>query len=388
MGWVRSPNGRVWGSVVALTTLAGCGPADDSGAPRPEAEFRLAWYPADETETWDDVEVGLDWAWSQMGALPPPGTANGTRTSVDGVVTFPVALDDLALPPSAREVVDTVVAELSPAGEPVDIGRFLMRSLHEPARYAAMTGACPTRGEWAAARQAADPLLYAVTTSLLTSEDRRVALNAGPTVVGAIGYLAESGEGSLADGTFTPREAEVVDVMPNGQFRYAVYGEDGALLPAGEHAPTGTPGKCAWCHEDHIQAGSDANASAEGYIDHATWTSERVAAQAVLDSYRASLATSIDFSPPVHEAAERLVEGFLFPDDRRVALEWGVSEAAVRILLGGGTADQEEFGWTGRHRRADVDAAAAAGEVVRTLPSARELADDAVLADAPPPRCE
>jgi hypothetical protein len=40
--------------------------------------------------------------------------------------------------------------------------------------------------------------------------------------VGQIGFVAYEGKGSLADGTFVIHEMELVDVMPNGQLRFAL----------------------------------------------------------------------------------------------------------------------------------------------------------------------
>ncbi len=369
--------------------LAGCA-AEVPAEVGPDA-LPLWWYPSDRADTWAGARAGLDWALSQLGALPPAdGSAVAEATTdVGGTVRFTLRTDRLGLTSAGRAVVDDAWAELAATPEaPADVGRFLMRTLHEPWRYYAATGACPTRAEWEAGRVAAT-VDYAVTTSLLTTEERLIRLPAAPLGLADLAHAAESGPGSLTDGSFLPVEAEVLDVMPNGQFRYAVYAADGALLPAATHSPAGTPGKCAWCHEDHFQLGTGANQGAEGYLDYDGWVVARDAAQALLEAQRAALDTSVDYAPSTHEAGERLVEAFLYPDAARVAAEWGVSEAAVRRTLGEPTRGQDEFGWTERYARDEVDAAAPIA-VVPTRTDTRELEPEhlADLAAAPAPGCD
>lgn len=362
------------------------GSAQDSAAP--PSPIALVWRPTDSGDTWASARAGLDWALSQLGATPP---ADGSALAVAGEGSDRVALtlhiDRLSLPEPATSVLAEVAAELNTAERPAEIGRFLMRSLQEPWRYYAMTGACRTRAEWESTRQRAT-VEYAVTTSLLTEAERRIALNEAPDSWGAVAFLAEEGTGSLADDTFSPSEAETLDVMANGQFRFAVYDTAGTLLPAGVLSPAGTPGKCAWCHELTIQAGTEENASAPGYLDYTAWMEARAVAHVQIDRLRSALSTSVDYETiSVHEAGERLVEGFLLPDVARVAAEWGVPEADVIAALGEGTEIQEEFGWEERYVRTDVDAAAPFA-VVKTLPSARELEPDAALAEAVLAPCE
>ena len=53
---------------------------------------------------------------------------------------------------------------------------------------------------------------------------------------------------------FDLAEFDLIDLMPNGQLRYAVYGLDGVLLPysSSDYGLAGKPAKCMWCHEGII----------------------------------------------------------------------------------------------------------------------------------------
>ena len=370
-------------------TLAGVISCAEVPAPESTDSVRLVWYRSEATETWPQARSGLDWTLSQLGATPPEGGGAQIEIATGSErVEFVLDVATLGLSVEGQDVLAEVAAELA-ADEPgADVGRFLMRSLQEPWRYYAMTGACSSRSEWEAKEQNV-PLAYAVTTSQLSAGHRRVLLNAAPESIDAIAFLAEEGSGSLVDGDFVVGESEVVDVMTNGQFRYAVYDEAGGLIPAGKTSPSGTPGKCSWCHEWHIQPGTPENQSASGYLSYAEFMIERDAAQARIQAHREALATSVDYETyEVHAYAERLVEGFLFPDAARVAAEWQVPVATVVSTLGEGDLGQPDFGWTNRYARADVDAASPTAPSVTSLPSARELADDDVPVSAPAPSCD
>ena len=371
-----------------LTLLLACAvPEADPPAPRAVA---LTWYRSEEAESWELALAGLDWALSQAGATPPlDGSALEVREQRADRVAFTHHLDRLDLPGEAEALLAEVGAELDAAegSGNDDLGRFLLRSLHEPWRYYALTGACPTLEEWRAGRPPL-PLEYAVTTSLLVPEERLIRLPAAQEGRDDVAFEAVEGAGSLLDGSFAPTSYETVDLMPNGQFRYAVYSLAGELLPTGESEETGMPGKCAWCHEASVHAGTANNASAPGYLTYTEWMQHREAAQAEVERLRASLDTTVPYATPaVHGDAERLVEGFLTPDTARVANEWESSEEAVLGVLGPGTVDVDEFGWTGRYTREEVDAAAPDPGALPTLQSARDLPDGAGLAPAPTPMC-
>ena len=205
------------------------------------------------------------------------------------------------------------------------------------------------------------PEAYAVTLSLLVEGERLVELNplSTDTPLPAFAFRASEGEGSLTDGSFVAEEFEVMDMMPNGQQRFAVYGDDGALRAAAAISAAGQPGRCMWCHEAILQRGTPKNASADGFLTTEEFLAEIDAGQAAIDTARAGLGdTAIDWERyEQHEWAERLTRSYLEPSAERVAAEWGVDVAEVEVL-GLGTHIDEEYPDLGDLLlRADVDAA-------------------------------
>lgn len=346
-----------------LALVPGCAPPVGDG-PADPLVVDLVWVPNTNDIAWAEAEAGLWWALSNLGAAPPDASGLVVTESGAEGVRFTLDLGAVGFPEERNGDVTAAVAPIRAwADGPVDLGRFLMATLYEPGRYYAITGACGTLEAWRDNRQASDPGLYAVTLSQLVAGDRLVELNPAATdgnadaAVAGLGWLASEGEGSLADGTFAAHEYETVDVLPNGQQRFAVYGADGALRAAASASPAGQPGKCMWCHETTLQRGTPENPSAPGYLDHAAFLAEVEAAEAWMAEVRAR-PSAVDFATyEVHEWAERVTIGFLEPSAERVAREWGVDVAEVEAL-GLDTHVHGEFPEMGDlYDRVDVDAA-------------------------------
>lgn len=370
----------VWPALLLMSCTPEPGPGD-SGLPADPLVVQLRWVGGG-LLGWEEAQDGLWWSLSSLGALPPAEPPLTIVEDRGDAVVFRLDLGAVGFPEAALPAVEEAVAELREAPSlarhgGVDVGRFLMRTLHEPWRYYAITGACEQMADWQAARQADHIETYAVTESILVEGDRLIEVNQGADDVRAIGFRSAEFVGGLDDAEVG--EHEVIDVMPNGRQRYAVYGADGWLVAASDPAvsPAGQPGRCLWCHEGTLMLGAP-NPPVEGY-----WTYEAFAASladqvAVLEAHRATLETAVAFDAvrDVHAWGELLVEEFLHPTPARVALEWGISEGAVR-LMGLSAQDNAEYPELGPvYTRAAVDALLREREgwrPIETLDSGREL---------------
>ncbi|MES2637958.1 MAG: hypothetical protein V4850_00685 [Myxococcota bacterium] len=383
--WWRQTH--VVGLLVALLMApCGCRPPDAVPVLADDPLVVPVWWVAGGDDlTWDQARDAVWWALSNLGATPPEdeGGIRDVDAAEDGV-RFTLDLSAAGFPEASLPAVEAALVPVRDAARTegaVDLGRFLLATLYDPGRYYAITGACPTFEAWRGARQVPEPGLYAVTVSLLVTDERLVALN--PVLVSGasddptldtLGWVASEGEGSLVDGTFTPREFETVDVMPNGQQRFAVYDGDGVLRAASATGPAGQPGKCMWCHELGVQEGTAENPSAEGYYTYDAFVAEVAAAEALLASARSNMPSAINWEYATHEWAEQLTMAFLEPSPARVAHEWGVPVESV-TALGLPTHIVPEFpDWGPVYDRADVDAIAPDGPpTLATPPSDRDL---------------
>lgn len=341
--------------------LLGC--EEDSSAS--DASLRLRWLQSWPDEGPAEARLGLDWALSSLGGLPP---ADGSALAEEGEV-LRLDLEAAGLDPELLAVEADDDLRLFGA---LDLGRWLMATLFTPEVYYRSTGACPSLDEWAA-RHPTDADFVA-TESAIVDGARDIGLRLDPATAAEVAFSARA-EGHA--------ELETLDLMPSGQQRFAVYDEDGRLAPASSEAAVGPPGRCMWCHEGRLMPLIVEGEAVEGSLTPAEFSAQVELAQAALDEARAGLSTSVDYAVGTHEWTERLVQGFLAPTADRVAAEWQTDEAEVAQWLAGlPTTVDEEYGDDRlRYARADVDAAleerlAAAGESWTPPPtpaSAREL---------------
>ena len=140
--------------MLPLLLLACAAPdADSATPPGPAADLtvRLRWLGGSpELTDWTTARAGLWWSLSALGALPP-ADEDLALVVIDqpsaGEVLFDLDLGAVGLPEAAFPAVAEAIAEIQAAPSlsrrgGVDVGRFLMRTLHEPWRYYAITGAC------------------------------------------------------------------------------------------------------------------------------------------------------------------------------------------------------------------------------------------------------
>jgi hypothetical protein len=139
-----------------------------------------------------------------------------------------------------------------------------------------------------------------------------------------MGFVAEEGKGSLFENTFKPDVFETFDMMPNGQFRFAIYNKEGKLIDASpaDHSEAGKPGKCMWCHETNIPPLFTKNIAVEKMLSNADFTQLVQHLQKKLDSFRAAMSTDMNFKKqPEHTTSELLYISFMEPSVYRLRHE-------------------------------------------------------------------
>lgn len=328
---------------------------------REEHQLTLRWVKAYPDETKEKVMTGLLWQLSFLGAALPKNAEFITWEN-DHQLTLNIVragFDGNAL--NAWRKILQVIKESDEykTMQGIDIGRFVMLTLNSPHHYYAITGAQKSYNKFRAAFDFED-LKGGIVESGVAYGHRVIEIAAADRV-DEVAFVALEGAGSIVDNTFSEQEIEVLDVMPNGQLRFAMYNLDGELKVSADPllTPAGKPAKCLWCHEIRVQRPFYNETDVTGYYTTEQFTKKTEDFMVMINNYRKTLDSQIDFSKTQdHVFSELLYISFMQPSAERLAAEWNISVDEVRVLLAGRpTHEHEEFPFLGSelYNRSDVD---------------------------------
>jgi len=347
--------------IVVTLTLAFCGCVRHSHTPRdPQLAIELRWVKGYPGETQAKVETGLLWALSFMGAsLPLEAPVFSWHKNI---VTLD--LDAAGVLPATRPAWTAVLNVLKGSEEykktgGMDIGRFLMLTLCSSHQYFALTDAPRTFSDFEAShKQQWKPA--AVVESDIAYGNRLLHISQASRIAD-IYFIAYEGKGRLADNSFQKEDIEVIDFMPNGQLRFALFDPEGHPKAAAtpELTAAGKPSNCLWCHEINLEPPFRNTTSLPGYYSAEELRALIQERMKIVAEYRRTLKSQIDFRRiNDHTYAELLYLSFAEPSVQRLAEEWGLPESEVSARVRNlPTHAQKEARYLGEHlyERAAVD---------------------------------
>ncbi len=301
-------------------------------------KINLRWVKAYPLETKQDIEAGITWALSFLGATLPKGSlAEGIQWKNEQI--FNLNLDKLGISDEShaswKAILDTLKnsEEYSLRGG-IDLGRFVMLTLNSTNHYYALTGAKHRYVDFRSAYNF-DEKKAGIILSTVAFGNRLIEISTA-TQFNEIAFVAAEGEGSLADDSFEPKEFEAMNFMANGQLRFALYDINGNLKLAASKSLTaaGKPAKCLWCHEISLLPPFDDDSHVQGYYSTDEFKSKIEERTQLVKAYRETLHAEIDFTKVQdHTKAELLYLSFMEPSAERLALEWGMSVNQVEVIL-------------------------------------------------------
>lgn len=302
--------------------------------------IRLKWNKTFEGENWNYVQTGFLWNLSYLGAELPIGALKKMITMEPDSVHFKLDLNYAGFNKQSLENMEVILDSLKLSEEfktrgCIDMGRFIMITQNSTWHYYKITGVEENLNVFKKKYKFSDADQYLVTSSGVTKENRLVSIHVGNRI-DDIAFMAEVGEGDPQKGKFKPTEIEVFDVMKNGQLRFAIYDDKGRLKSSSnpKHSIAGKPSKCLWCHESSIQELYYGEYENEGYISASDFLCYVEKAMQVINEYRDSLSTEIDFkNTHQHTYSELNYTGFMNPTLQRVASEFEIDLDEARKML-------------------------------------------------------
>jgi hypothetical protein len=323
-------------AVFFVLGFAGCKPTNELPPPKdPSLVIRLRWIKSYPSQSQSKANTGLFWALSFLGAKLPADAAiiswDGTMVTLD--------LDAAGVEGVSKPAWKKLLHLLKSSDEyrmmgGIDMGRFVFLSLCGSYQYYALTGASSTYAEFRAKR-AFSPKKMAIVESGVAYGNRLIEAGQGEGI-GSVVFVAFEGTGSLQAHSFQKADIETLDLMENGQLRFALYDLEGHLKDTTTPTLTaaGKPSKCLWCHEINLQPPFRNVTDLEGYYSTKEFKELVARATRVVAGYRKTIASKVDFTRlEDHSNAEDLYLSFAEPTANRLAAEWNMPIERVRQLL-------------------------------------------------------
>lgn len=324
----------------------------DDISPEHDLKINLRWVKSYPTQTQEEIITGLAWTLSFLGAEFPKESLQRAVQWQGTLLTLDIS--QVGFNEGAQDAFNILIKFLKTSEEysihgGIDIGRFVMLTLNSTNHYYAITGV-PDNLTVFRAQYDFDEKKAAVLVSTIAFGNRLVEISKADQFSN-VAFIATEGKGSISDGTFKAEEFETIDVMRNGQLRFALYDINGDLKTAASKSLTaaGKPAKCFWCHETALQIPFNDNHELSGYYSTEEFKSKINDRMDLIRSYRPTLHSDIDFSKTSdHTKAELLYLAFMEPSAERLAEEWGISVKEVRDKLAGmATHPHHEFSFLG-----------------------------------------
>ena len=233
--------------------------------------INLKWYPSYETETQAKVKTGLKWIMAYLGANDLASNFDHAASwKSDNVIVLdvePLGFDQRTLDVWKIVLNDLKASKAYRNDDFLDIGAFVMKTFTNTWTYYALTGVEQSYSDFVGTYDFSGEKKYIVKQgeSCVSSLNRLINVAQGETITETAFISSESISTKL--GKEDVKELEVFDFMRNGQIRFAIYDQKGALKAGadGQHSIAGKPSKCMWCHESQIAKLRFVKSSVEGF---------------------------------------------------------------------------------------------------------------------------
>ena len=219
-----------------------------------EATINLSYSLNYKGDSWEKQKTGLLWTLSYLGAELPRGSFDRNIVWLDSN-TFTINFDKLGFNQNAVNVLNNITDSLEQSEEyitnnSIDLSMFVTLTIGSSWHYYAITGVPLNYQNYISQHPLSSTSKFRLSHSTVSKHNRWITFNNCDSVINSV-FIAEEGLGDIIAGNFEPKFFEVMDVMSNGQLRFAIYNKEGNLTDASpkELGASGKPAKCIWCHE-------------------------------------------------------------------------------------------------------------------------------------------
>lgn len=292
-----------------------------------------------EGDSWDKNRTGFLWALSYLGAELPKDAFNKSIEWKDSR-TFQINFESIGFNRQAISVLNILVDSLKATEQYkknnyIDLAQFVTLTIGSSWHYYAITNVPATYNEFKKIRRFKNEEVFAVTHSSVAKHSRLLKFIASDNVLNSV-FVAEEGEGDFANHTFKPVGYEVLDVMHNGQLRFAIYDSEGKLTDSSPTAlgAAGKPAKCLWCHEVVFQPLFVKTDTLPGFMRPNKFQKIIEIQNELLKVYRNSLSSDVNFDHKQdHTLMELLYISYMEPSLDKLSQEWQMKKEDLKMIL-------------------------------------------------------
>lgn len=314
--------------VLLLACLTSC--LKDKTAELSKENLVLKWNKSYQTDSFLDAFIGLNWAFSHIGAK---NTIESDHIDLsDGTVQ--VDISSLGFSSSTQEALGTLNQKIKLSEgyinqETFDLGHYVMLLIGCSEHYYEFVGMPSNLNTLTTDYNFSSTSGYINKSGI--SENHRELLF---TQQSGFNQLYVSQEIDSVSGEII--EFETLDLMANGQPRFGIFNAAGERINGSSPSKSiaGKPGKCMWCHESSIQPLFSSQQTEAGYLSPDQLADTLTYFRLAHKLNQSSLTEGIDFTNwSGHVQMELQYISYLEPSDMRLASEWEMSEDAVSQML-------------------------------------------------------
>lgn len=328
-------------TTLSITFFSVACTADKLASPT-DLKIQLQYYYNNASPDQQSLESGLKWYFSYLGARLQKGQLDKAiewKQQTNRLALLEIDCSKLGFSVPAQTALKRIIQTIknSPSyqkNKHIDLGRFVVLTLNSSHHYYAITGVYPTFNAFKAAYNFEDTAVIRLNNgaSSVTSGNRIIyQTKEGFSAFQQMAFMALEGTGDVQQGNFEATDFEVFDFMPNGQPRFAIYDEHGALKTAVPRVlgEAGKPAKCIWCHESTIQPNFVLQHPQSTAFNQTVRSQNRL-----LNTARNQLDSDLSYLLlQEHHFAELLYISFLEPNAERLAQEWNYTLTETQALL-------------------------------------------------------
>ena len=314
-------------------------------APDPSEILQLKWNKAYPDDTINKSALGLEWAYSFVGALLP-NSPSGINVGNETIVVNP---DELGFNDEALKKMILLHKKIRASEEykrtkTIDLGRYITLLIGASEHYYAITG-MPEKIDTALTSYELESEIGYVNNSEVSLVHRNIRFSKPNNLKQ---FFVATEIDTVSGRVY---EYETLELMPNGQPRFGIYDDAGNLKNNADplYTNAGKPAKCMWCHESSIQQMFRPQRDFPGKLMASELQKQLIGFNQLLQKNRVGLPGMIDFSQrQQHTFTELLYIAFMEPSAERLSIEWQMPVETVREKLSGlPTHIYEEFPFLG-----------------------------------------